>query len=248
MSSTHRSNREAVSFDADWRFQRGDLPFSSHRFPITTWQWKLVGKTRPSDSPASLKAVASSRSGWRKGGTRQDSFKSPGGFAWFKTLLPDLPSPGRLAHFTLVSEDCLVYLNGKKLQANERWINPFDVSLDSAWKTGGPNLLLVLVENPFGGPYIGESEVECYSPSQGPTLPGFDDSKWRSLHLPHDFVVEGTFDKKGVDYNGYLPTGIGWYRKAFEVPASMEAATFGWISTGLPQQPRLAQRKTSGPP
>lgn len=50
----------------------------------------------------------------------------------------------------------------------------------------------------------------------------YDDSQWRSLTLPHDWSIEGKFDATnpvGGD-GGYLPTGIGWYRKQFTVPAS----------------------------
>lgn len=46
-------------------------------------------------------------------------------------------------------------------------------------------------------------------------LPGFDDSGWRTLNLPHDWSIEGDFDKEAASGNdgGYLPTGKGWYRK-----------------------------------
>ncbi|WP_068262496.1 glycoside hydrolase family 2 TIM barrel-domain containing protein [Rubripirellula obstinata] len=49
---------------------------------------------------------------------------------------------------------------------------------------------------------------------------GFSDDTWRSLDLPHDWSVEGKFDRKNpsTDRSGYLPTGIGWYRKAIDVP------------------------------
>lgn len=45
----------------------------------------------------------------------------------------------------------------------------------------------------------------------------FDDSKWRSVDLPHDWSIEGNFDKNNPAGNdgGYLPTGVGWYRKVF---------------------------------
>ena len=50
----------------------------------------------------------------------------------------------------------------------------------------------------------------------------FDDSKWRTLDVPHDWSIEGPFDSKNSSAaNGaYLPTGIGWYRKAFTTPPS----------------------------
>ena len=50
----------------------------------------------------------------------------------------------------------------------------------------------------------------------------FDDSKWRSLNLPHDWSIEGEFSNKhpASPGGGALPGGIGWYRKTFSVPAS----------------------------
>jgi beta-galactosidase len=51
----------------------------------------------------------------------------------------------------------------------------------------------------------------------------FDDSKWRSLTLPHDWSIEGMFDVKNPakPEGGGLPTGIGWYRKTFVAPANI---------------------------
>jgi len=50
--------------------------------------------------------------------------------------------------------------------------------------------------------------------------PGFDDSKWRKLDLPHDWSVEGVYSPDNASCTGYLPGGIGWYRKTFSVPES----------------------------
>ncbi len=49
--------------------------------------------------------------------------------------------------------------------------------------------------------------------------PAFDDSKWRQLDLPHDWSIEGTFNKENPAGNdgAYLPTGIGWYRLKLNV-------------------------------
>lgn len=43
----------------------------------------------------------------------------------------------------------------------------------------------------------------------------FNDSSWRLLNIPHDWSVEGVYDTiYGTDWqSGYLPAGIGWYRK-----------------------------------
>lgn len=43
----------------------------------------------------------------------------------------------------------------------------------------------------------------------------FDDSNWHRMDLPHDWSIEGPFSKKWASGTGYLPAGIGWYRKKF---------------------------------
>lgn len=44
-----------------------------------------------------------------------------------------------------------------------------------------------------------------------------DTTQWRNIDLPHDWSIEGDFDKDAPAGNdgGYLPTGKGWYRKSF---------------------------------
>jgi len=43
----------------------------------------------------------------------------------------------------------------------------------------------------------------------------FSDSEWRTLNLPHDWSIEGEYDKNNPSgiAGGFLPTGTGWYRK-----------------------------------
>ena len=41
----------------------------------------------------------------------------------------------------------------------------------------------------------------------------YDDSGWRRLDLPHDWVVEGPFDPNENASQGYRPRGIAWYRR-----------------------------------
>ena len=50
----------------------------------------------------------------------------------------------------------------------------------------------------------------------------FNDSNWRTLNLPHDWSIEGEFNKDNpsTTAEGALPTGIGWYRKTFTMPES----------------------------
>jgi len=60
--------------------------------------------------------------------------------------------------------------------------------------------------------------------SPGAEKYGYDSSAWRPLDLPHDMSVEGPFDPKAASGppGGYLPGGIGWYRKTFRLPKAME--------------------------
>ncbi len=52
--------------------------------------------------------------------------------------------------------------------------------------------------------------------------PAFSDAGWRALDLPHDWSIEGPYDQRAPTGGGggYLPTGLGWYRKTFSLPES----------------------------
>ena len=56
----------------------------------------------------------------------------------------------------------------------------------------------------------------------GAELAAFDDSAWRTLDVPHDWSIEQPYDPAmpGGSSVGYLPGGIGWYRKVFTLPES----------------------------
>ncbi|QTN31163.1 glycoside hydrolase family 2 protein [Akkermansiaceae bacterium] len=57
----------------------------------------------------------------------------------------------------------------------------------------------------------------------GAEKPDFDASTWRKLDLPHDWSIEGPYDPDAPAGapGGYLPAGIGWYRKVFKTPANL---------------------------
>ena len=54
--------------------------------------------------------------------------------------------------------------------------------------------------------------------------PGYDDSSWRKLNLPHDWSIEGEFNKDNpaTPGGGALPGGTGWYRKTFTTPGNLK--------------------------
>ena len=60
----------------------------------------------------------------------------------------------------------------------------------------------------------------------GSERPGFDDRQWRRLDLPHDWSIEATPSQEapGGGMARYFPGGIGWYRKAFRLPAGGRSA------------------------
>ncbi|KQV58944.1 beta-galactosidase [Caulobacter sp. Root343] len=69
----------------------------------------------------------------------------------------------------------------------------------------------------------------------GAASPEYDDSDWRELDLPHDWVVEGPFDKDENLAQGYRPRGKAWYRRALRLdPADRGkhlSIEFGAIAT-----------------
>ncbi len=84
----------------------------------------------------------------------------------------------------------------------------------------------------------GGAKARAYS--FGAVSETFDDSKWRSIDIPHDFVMEGDYTQKkaqGSDMQkipemesmdsrhfagGSLEGDIAWYRKRFEIPKECE--------------------------
>lgn len=49
-----------------------------------------------------------------------------------------------------------------------------------------------------------------------------NDSKWQSVSLPHDWSVNGQLSPTLASCTGYLPGGIGWYRKIIDIPANKQ--------------------------
>ncbi|WP_068471541.1 glycoside hydrolase family 2 TIM barrel-domain containing protein [Saccharicrinis aurantiacus] len=56
----------------------------------------------------------------------------------------------------------------------------------------------------------------------GADVVSFNDADWRILNVPHDWSIEGEYSEDAPmgGQCGYLPAGIGWYRKTITVPNS----------------------------
>ena len=91
----------------------------------------------------------------------------------------------------------------------------------------GRGTLLALLVAPFTAAAQGQRATLAFDRAwrfhlgdvSGAQDPTFDDSGWRSLDLPHDWSIEGTFSDTNPagPSGGALPGGVGWYRKTFSV-------------------------------
>ena len=57
--------------------------------------------------------------------------------------------------------------------------------------------------------------------ASGAESAAFDDSRWETVSLPHDYSIEQEYSKSMEAESGYLPGGTGWYRKHFVVSEDM---------------------------
>ena len=143
---------------------------------------------------------------WHDATTATDAFNGRLGSAWFRTSLPDVPGPHRRIHFNSIDDNGQVFLNGKQIASNVGVNAGADVSLDSAWREGGPNVLAVSVQNTAGGggmngtvtlqgDLVGSRDLHGWRMRGGVRLPA--DAAWRPLPktlpagrrrplLPHD--------------------------------------------------------------
>jgi len=68
-----------------------------------------------------------------------------------------------------------------------------------------------------GWRFLRMDSASAISEQPGMKAKDFDDSRWRSVDLPHDWGVELPMSPDKGSCQGYLPGGVAWYRKKFEV-------------------------------
>ncbi len=86
------------------------------------------------------------------------------------------------------------------------------LSLDEGWRFHLGDIPMPVISGHMAS-YMNAKAGQAW----GAADPGFDDSEWRRLNLPHDWVVEGPFDPKANLSQGYRPRGIAWYRRHFRI-------------------------------
>ena len=70
--------------------------------------------------------------------------------------------------------------------------------------------------------------------------PGFDDSKWQSVTIPHDWAISGPVIKDGDGNTGKLPwKGEGWYRKKLDIPSSYNGKNVYLVFDGIMSNPEV---------
>lgn len=65
--------------------------------------------------------------------------------------------------------------------------------------------------------------------------PEFNDQSWRLLNVPHDWSIEGKYDQNNPSgsFGGYMPGGVGWYRKTFKYDPSWKNKVVNIIFEGV---------------
>jgi len=86
----------------------------------------------------------------------------------------------------------LVFLSIAGCTADQNPFQSIDISLDSDWY------------------FLRKDIPEAKNP-------GYDNRNWRLLNLPHDWSIEGKYDRHNTPQNAWLPIGVGWYRKEINI-------------------------------
>jgi beta-galactosidase len=219
--------------DSDWRFFLVKPTGAAAGTQITEWTYQPIA--RGGGFGFGPPRLPQDTSGWQKAAIGQDVFNNTPGSAWFAADLgsgaPAPPGSSRILHFEAVDDNATVFVNGTRLTSHNGWNDPFDVPLDKVWNPSGPNRVLVRVVNTGGpGGIMSPVTVQITKPVTYPTYahPDYRDTAWRIVHIPHDYVVEGTFSPGFDTGHGSLPTYPAWYRKTFMLPASYKRKSI-WI-------------------
>lgn len=111
------------------------------------------------------------------------------------------------------------------------------VRFDDGWEFAFGNAASPALDFGCGTEYFNYLTKAASIHNEGPYSPKFDKSKWpaewKSVTLPHDWVVDLPFAREASHSHGYKTVGfnypetsVGWYRKTFTVPAGDEGKHF----------------------
>src|SRR5262245_58050189 len=89
------------------------------------------------------------------------------------------------------------------------------LNMDQGWR-----FHLGDIDAPLANTHIAAYMANKAGWARGGAKMNYDDSDWRVVNLPHDWSVEGLFDRSNHVNQGFLPRGIGWYRRHFRLEES----------------------------
>ena len=112
-----------------------------------------------------------------------------------------------------------IFISSFSISAQERLF-------DDGWKFAFGNASSPEKDFGRGTEYFNYFTKAASIHNTGPYSEKFDDSAWRPVQLPHDWVVDLPFAPEASHSHGYKTVGwqwpetsVGWYRKHFTVPA-----------------------------
>ncbi len=106
--------------------------------------------------------------------------------------------------------------------------SPQTVSLDAGWAFFTGDAASPLEDFTHGTEYFTYlCKARSADHSRSPIMPGFDDSSWQRVDLPHDWAVDLPFSSEASHSHGYKCIGwrypensVGWYRRHVFIPES----------------------------
>ncbi len=161
---------------------------------LNAFRWQTDDQAPTDAEKQTAPGLDTSGPAWADATTSTDVFGGGRiGYAWFRAVLPDAPGPHRRLYFHSIDDFGTVYLNGKQLAAGVTLNSDTLVSLDPAWKEGGPNVLAVAVQNTGGpGGLTGEVRLEAgledgtpvrsWKMHGGISLPALTARSWKPLN------------------------------------------------------------------
>lgn len=95
-------------------------------------------------------------------------------------------------------------------------------------------LILLILNTELSAQQAGKELFnEGWSFKKGDSTEVFSNSDWRSVQLPHDWSIEGPFNSRWASGTGFLPGGIGWYKKSFDIADYSPEKTYAIYFDGV---------------
>lgn len=143
-----------------------------------------------------------------------------------------------------MSAALLLIVTGQQAAARER------ILFDDGWEFAFGNASDPSKDFGCGTEYFNYLTKAASIHNEGPYSAKFDrtkwDREWKSVTLPHDWVVDLPFDGLASHSHGYKTVGykypetsVGWYRKEFKIPAEDKGKHFALRFDGIFRDARI---------